>query len=442
LNFRVKFKLDRRGTKNPNGTFDKNAICPIKVNLHSKELNRNYDFSIKDVVFEDGSIIKLEATTTDFDSIWVNKDKKDSFGTITGETTVYGRKAEIRNILKIKQDILKDIISRKGITNYRQVKELFYKYKKSRKFVDDVYGAFNLYIEKLEIRGSIKSAKSLSSSRRNLFRFLNPDKTKEQILECDGKPLRFSDITIDFLDEYERKRLAEVSKSTVGVDLRNVRTVFNYAISQNESLQKFYPFGRGKYQIPTGGSKNAAITKEQLRKIKDFSSDNYYLQMARDYFMFSYYANGMNLKDIAKLKTGQTEWIRSKTEFTLKEEKRLDIEFNDVMLDIIERHKGRGKMLFDILEENDDAATITRKVDNKVQSITHQIKNLAEILDLPEKLSFQWARHSYTTNVYRADVNFKAISETLGHNSLKTTENYIDSLIDENKKAINDAKEL
>ena len=164
--------------------------------------------------------------------------------------------------------------------------------------------------------------------------------------------------------------------------------------------------------------------------------------MARDYFMFSYYANGMNLKDIAKLKVGQTEWVRSKTEHTSKEEKRLDIEFNDEMNDIVKRHKGRGKMLFNILEYNDDSATITKKVDNKISTIAKQIKNLAKILELPEKLSFQWARHSYTTNVYRAGVNLKAISETLGHRSLKTTENYLDSMKDENKKAINDAKEL
>ena len=99
-------------------------------------------------------------------------------------------------------------------------------------------------------------------------------------------------------------------------------------------------------------------------------------------------------------------------------------------------------MLFNIVEYNDDNKTISKKVDNKISSIAKQIKKLAKVLDLPVGLSFQWARHSYATNVYRAGVNLKAISETLGHNSLATTENYLDSLSDENKKAINDAKEL
>ncbi len=430
MNFRVKFKLDRRGTKNPNGTFDKNAICPIKVNLHSKELNRNYDFSIKDVVFEDGSIIKLEATSTDFDSIWVNKDKKDSFGTITGETTVYGRKAEIRNILKIKQDILKEIISRKGITNYKQVKELFYDYKESKKFIDDVESVFDDKIKDLKKRGSYKTAKSLESTWNNI------DTYNLKV------PLRFYEITKDWLLNYERERKKNVSTATVGVDLRNLRTVINLAIEQNPAIKEFYPFGKNKYQIPSGDSKNIGLTKQDLRKIQDFESDNQYLQMARDYFMFSYYANGMNLKDIAKLKKNQTQYVRSKTEFTSKKEKRINLDFNEIQLSIIERHKGKGDYLFNILTDGDSQEVITKKVSNKTSAIAKQMKNLAKKLDLPKELSFQWARHSYATNMYRDNVNFKAISESLGHTSLKTTENYIDSLIDENKKAINDAKEL
>ena len=85
---------------------------------------------------------------------------------------------------------------------------------------------------------------------------------------------------------------------------------------------------------------------------------------------------------------------------------------------------------------------INKKVDNKISAISKQIKKIAKILALPEQLSFQWARHSYATNVYRSGVNLKAISETLGHSSLKTTENYLNSLKDENKKAIDDAKRL
>ncbi len=149
MNFKIKFKLDRRGLKNQDGTFDENAVCPIKVNLHSIASNRNYDFKIKDVILKDGSLIKFQANTKDFQSIWLNRLKKNSFGDVTGETTVYGQKMTIRTLLKTKEDILNEIISKQGVTDYKQVKRLFYDYKKENVFVNDVYSGFNKKIKDL-----------------------------------------------------------------------------------------------------------------------------------------------------------------------------------------------------------------------------------------------------------------------------------------------------
>lgn len=268
----------------------------------------------------------------EFDEVWINRFKKDSFGNETLETTVYGSKLEVRTILKVKQDILNEIIQRPDVLSFKDVKEAFKNYKVNKNtFVDDVYNGFDSHIKKLKDRDSHKTAKSLTSSKNNFYRY-----NKEL-------GLRFTDITFDWLQTYSRIRRQTVSVSTVAVDFRNLRTVFNQAIEKNPSLSAVYPFGRGKFQIPVGASKNVGLSKEDLLKIKDFNSDNYYLQMARDYFMFSYYANGMNLKDIIKLKKGQKEYIRSKTEHTSKFEKRLDINYNQTQEEIISRHKGSGK---------------------------------------------------------------------------------------------------
>ena len=67
----------------------------------------------------------------------------------------------------------------------------------------------------------------------------------------------------------------------------------------------------------------------------EFKSDNWYLQMARDYWMFSYYARGMNLKDIALITKGQKEWIRAKTKFTTKRVIRIDFRLNDEQKEIV-----------------------------------------------------------------------------------------------------------
>ena len=425
MKYKFKFFLDTR-FQLENGNYS------VKVNLYSFELKTNSVFKINNVFSNNGNIIEVSCKSKkEFDEVWINRFKKDSFGNETLETTVYGSKLEVRTILKVKQDILNEIIQRPDVLSFKDVKEAFKNYKVNKNpFVDDVYNGFDSHIKKLKDRDSHKTAKSLTSSKNNFRRY-----NKEL-------GLRFTDITVDWLQTYSRIRRQTVSVSTVAVDFRNLRTVFNQAIEKNPSLSAVYPFGRGKFQIPVGASKNVGLSKEDLLKIKEFNSDNYYLQMARDYFMFSYYANGMNLKDIIKLKKGQKEYIRSKTEHTSKFEKRLDINYNQTQEEIISRHKGSGKYLFNVLDDEDTLEMIFKKTDLKASSVAAQLKNLAKALGLPPEFSFQWARHSYATNMEKAGINLKAVSESLGHTSVRTTESYLKSISNEDRDAINAAKKL
>ena len=425
MKYKFKFFLDTR-FQLENGNYS------VKVNLYSFELKTNSVFKINNVFSNNGNIIEVSCKSKkEFDEVWINRFKKDSFGNETLETTVYGSKLEVRTILKVKQDILNEIIQRPDVLSFKDVKEAFKNYKVNKNtFVDDVYNGFDSHIKKLKDRDSHKTAKSLTSSKNNFLRY-----NKEL-------GLRFTDITVDWLQTYSRIRRQTVSVSTVAVDFRNLRTVFNQAIEKNPSLSAIYPFGRGKFQIPVGASKNVGLSKEDLLKIKEFNSDNYYLQMARDYFMFSYYANGMNLKDIIKLKKGQKEYIRSKTEHTSKFEKRLDINYNQTQEEIITRHKGSGKYLFNVLDDEDNPEMIFKKTDLKASSVAAQLKNLAKALGLPPEFSFQWARHSYATNMEKAGINLKAVSESLGHTSVRTTESYLKSISNEDRDAINEAKKL
>ena len=403
----------------------KSGLFSIKVNMYDAEAKKGINFTIKKVAG-----VEVSCSKDDWQDIWVNKDKKNSFGELIGESNVYGRKLELRTILKAKQDILEQLLTEPTMQELSDIKSAFQNYAPKKKFKDDVLDTFDIKIFDLKTKGSSKTAKNYTTTARNIFK------------HCDGKKLRFPEITKDWLENYERIRLKTVKKASVAIDLRNLRTIFNYAISRNKSLGELYPFGRGKYQIPKGGSKNVALTKDQLRKIKDFSSDNYYLQMARDYFMFSYYANGMNLKDMIKLKKGQKEYIRSKTEHTSKFEKRLDINYNQTQEEIISRHKGSGKYLFNVLDDEDNPEMIFKKTDLKASSVAAQLKNLAKALGLPPEFSFQWARHSYATNMEKAGINLKAVSESLGHTSVRTTESYLKSISNEDRDAINAAKKL
>ena len=116
VRFKYKITLDKR-RKLQSGKY------PIKVNIHSYADNKNHYVSIRPLFTASG---KLEFSCEDekeFDSVWTNRHKKDSFGNVIGETTVYGNKLELRNALKIQNDILIDLMEDNSLKTLAEVKD-------------------------------------------------------------------------------------------------------------------------------------------------------------------------------------------------------------------------------------------------------------------------------------------------------------------------------
>ena len=416
--FTYKFRLDGR-RKLKDGTY------PIKVNIHNLATNVNRDYSFT-YTFD-----RLSATKSDFESIWTNRFKYDNFDNVSGETTIHGRKLEIRTALKLAANKFDEIITRKNIHSHQDVINTYHSYKSPESKTSVIEGSFEHYIEVLEGEARYKTAKSFRTTLNNIKKHFDYFTWTTPLAAIDE----------DWLNSFDRTRRTEgVSAATIGVDTRNIRAVMNKNYDDVDK-RLYYPFGKGKYQPPTSQAKNQGLEKKDLKKILNFKSNNKHLQEARDYFMFTYFAGGMNFKDIALLKKDQTSFIRSKTKFTSKNETKIELEFNQHQLDIIERNKGK-EYLFKILDGITDKKIIQKAIDNNISRIDKQLKKLAKGLDIKHSISLNWARHSFATNLFDDDVNLKAISESLGHTSLKTTEGYIDSLVDKNKSKIKDALDL
>jgi integrase len=112
------------------------------------------------------------------------------------------------------------------------------------------------------------------------------------------------DITKEFLNDFEKWMIEKGrSISTVGIYLRTLRTIFNNAIAQGLVRPELYPFGRRKYVIPTGRNMKRALNIEQIKKIFQYPTEpGSSLEKAKDFWMFSYLCNGMNIADITRLR--------------------------------------------------------------------------------------------------------------------------------------------
>lgn len=295
------------------------------------------------------------------------------------------------------------------------------------------------YAKKLFAKGSIKTSKGYTTIANHLKDYL-----KKKKVDC----FLYSDITPEFLNSLEKYFLKlKLSYSSIGIYMRNIRTVFNQAISDKIISSELYPFGKGKYIPPSATKAKKALPLTEIEKIYNYKPINSQEAFARDMWLFAYFANGLNVKDIAflkyeNIKNGVLSFIRAKTEHSTKDNiKIIEVFVTEDIQQIINRWGTKPQksksFIFNILHPKDlSDLQIYRDVNQAVRTINKYMKRIATSLKLERIPTTNFARHSFSTILKRAGVSTEMISEQLGHASIKTTEIYLGNFESDQKREI------
>jgi site-specific recombinase XerD len=412
------------------------AKDPVTINLYldTRREKENGSFPIKIRVY-DGTTKKARLYTTDFDLI--EKDYNRIFFPDKGQRF---RKEET----EIREDL-------EGLKNYYsdKIKSLkiftFEAFEKSIEIksgdLSDAFYHFDAYIKELRDSDRIGTASSYELSMKSLKSYLKAKKGKEP------KKLLFQEITVKFLNDYETWMTTNnKSLTTVGIYLRGLRVIFNWAIELKNIQQDLYPFGVKRYEIPASTNPKKAFDSTQLRTLFQVKAETPEQEKARDFWFFSFVCNGMNMKDILHLKwknldDGQIIFVREKTKRTKKANSRpIQVPLTDFAKSFIEKYGTKEQIpngfIFPILDENMTAEKLHSVKLNFIRFINQHIKQLAKANGLTEDISTYWARHSFATTAVRKKASLEFVSEALGHSDLKTTKNYFAGFEDKTKKEI------
>ena len=251
--------------------------------------------------------------------------------------------------------------------------------------------------------------------------------------------IRLAEIDVEYLTGYESWLIGQNrSYTTVGIYLRPLRAVLNISRAEGVLSQNDYPFGKRKYVIPTGNNIKKAIGITEIGKIFNYkcNTENFD-ERSRDFWMFSYLCNGMNMMDIARIKiknlsSNELVFYREKTKNTKKSNPKPIRVLRSEAINKIIRKWGNTHVinpesyLFNIIDQGDSPETIMKKVQQFTQVTNHWMKKMGENLKIDIKLTTYVARHSFATILAQDGLApIKYISEKLGHSSMSTTEKYL-----------------
>lgn len=282
--------------------------------------------------------------------------------------------------------------------------------------------AFDKYIEQLKVENRIGTAVSYGCAKNSL--------------EAFKKNLTFADITSTLLKKYDRWMLQnDKSVTTIGIYLRSLRAIYNL----QDIDRSIYPFGAGKnkYAIPTSKNVKKALTVEEIARIYSYEAEPSSTKaMAKDYWLFLYLCNGMNVKDFCLLRWEDIDgqmltYRRAKTQRSKKESKPITVALKPETWDIIKKWGqpsiSKDAYIFPYLQKGMSAEKEHATYRQLTKTINKYMKRIAFELGINKGVTTYFARHSFATVLKRSGATTEMISELLGHSSLGVTESYLDS---------------
>jgi len=245
-----------------------------------------------------------------------------------------------------------------------------------------------------------------------------------------GKDIRFEEISYDFLNKFETAYLSKDgnTKNGLAVYMRAIRAIYNQAIKSGLVAQEHYPFAL--YKIKTEPTQKRAIPFEKLQSIENLKfNEEDSLFHTQNYFLMSFYLMGISFTDLAHLtrediKDGRISFSRQKTH------RKYDMAITDKAKKILDYYLTKypeSQFVFPIITQKDLSKQYTQ-VQEARKRFNKRLKKVAEMCGIESNLTSYVSRHSFATLAKNKGIPITAISEMLGHESVKTTQVYLDSL--------------
>lgn len=394
-------------------------MITLKTYLDTRRQKENGSYPVKIRVSQNGKDFLISTGISCLEENW----QEGKIG--RGEVGYQAKNTQLHNKINIINLLLIDL-ERKGLSySNARLKQII---------VEELKGGARHSITLLEALDEHMANKT----RTNTVKIYGQTRDK---IELSGTNTALDEINVTWLTKLEHYMLEEGhSISTIGIHMRNIRAVFNYAIDQEYT--KNYPFRRGKYKIKKDKKIKSALNIEKARLFINYECEPH-LERYRDYFFLTLFLCGINpidLVNLKEIKNGRITYKRKKTN------QLISIKVEPEAMEIINKYRGK-EYLVNINETYADYRSFNSKLNKWLKKFGDveivNKKGKKKYTPLFEDISIYTARRSWGTIAGELGVSNEVISQALGHEEIKeSTWFYVErnlKLLDEANRKVIDA---
>lgn len=180
-----------------------------------------------------------------------------------------------------------------------------------------------------------------------------------------------------------------------------------------------------------------------IKKLFFYKPESSSEEKYRDFWIFSYMANGINVKDMIRLKykdiqDGKIVFLREKIKKSNRVKPRpITVPLTPEMEKIIEKwgnpDNAPYNFVFNYLSHDTSPERELAIKRQLIKQINKYIRRIAKKVGIEKDVTTYVSRHSFVTVLKRSGASLEFISESVGHSNLTTTEGYADSFEDDIK---------
>ena len=281
--------------------------------------------------------------------------------------------------------------------------------------------------------GHISLANNYASAGNSFSRFL---KTKNQA------DISFKKITPHLVSDYEAwLQTCGLCRNTTSFYIRALQSIYHKAVRLGftEDRQPFSGTYRGVARTAKRAIDASEVCQLSMLDIRSalLSSGDYgdgkrldnmqhQLEFARDIFIFCFCARGLTFVDLAHMRKSDVTgnllvYVRRKTK------QRIEVQVEPMMQAVIDRYPTDTDYLLPILTKTGNVEAVYQQYRYALGRYNASLDTLGAMLG-GLKLTSYVSRHSWASAARQQNVPLSVISQSMGHDSEKTTEIYLKSL--------------